>query len=518
MSPLTDENHIRSGLGPCSPFIEARALDKRYPGVHALDNLDFAVSPGEIVALLGKNGAGKSTLIKILAGVVHPDAGTIVVDGVPVRLHSAHDSARLRLAFVHQELADVPNLSVAENVLLGLGYPKRAGVVLDERRLVREASAVLERLGARIDPRAQLKSLRTPQRRLVMIARGFAADARLLVLDEPTTSMTSTEIDHLHEVVRTLRDHGVSVVYVTHRLDEVAAVTDRVFVMRDGRHAFSGPTRELTKAELISHITGTVGASRRPGRPVAGPRGSRRELLKVRDLAARSVVSGVSFELYEGEILGIAGLVGSGRTELVRLIYGADPVAAGEIHVGGKRVRMRSVRDAIRVGIALLPEDRRHQGSIQRLSVRQNITLPSLRKFRRSRGLGVPSLRLERAAARAQIERLQIKVASEESSIEILSGGNQQKVVLAKWLETDANVFIFDEPTQGIDVDGKADVYRLMLDLCSAGKSVIFISSEFSELVATCERVIVFREGRSVGELHNDEINENNILELCYTT
>jgi ABC-type sugar transport system ATPase subunit len=494
-------------------------LSKRYPGVLALDRVDVEIHGGQVLGLLGKNGAGKSTLIKVLAGAVTPDAGRILLDGEEVEIGHPHRATEMGIAVVHQELLDVPNLSVAENVELGLGYPRSAGVLVNRRALRRRTREALELLEADISPRATVGELGPAQRRLVMIARGLAAEARVLILDEPSASLTETEIEHLHRVVRTLQGRGVAVVYVTHRLDEVFQVTDQVTVMRDGRVVHRGPTAELTQQSLIRHITGTavVADEDRKGE-VPPPAPDAEELLGVEGISLDGVVEDVSFKVRRGDMLGIAGLVGSGRTELTRLIYGADRASAGRVTVGGEEVRIRSPRDALGAGIVLLPEDRKGQGNITNFSVRKNITLPQLRRHRSRRWLPMPRRRDERRYARSVIERVSIKVADEEAPVKNLSGGNQQKVMLAKWLDSDAEVFIFDEPTHGVDVEGKEETYKLMEALAKAGKGVIFISSEFSELVGTCNRVLVMREGRLVGELKAEAINDTEIVERCYAT
>ena len=500
------------------PFIVVKGLVKRYPGALALDHADGVIVPGAVVGLLGKNGAGKSTLIKILAGVVQPDEGEIFIDGEPVHLHGPIDATRRGLAFVHQELTDVPNLTVAENIELGLGYPTFAGTFMKRRALRQKAAAVLDRLGARIDPKSKLGTLSIAERRLVVIARGLATNARLLVLDEPTASLTEDEIGHLHQVVRLLRDEGVAIIYVTHRLQEVYDVTDDVAVMRDGKMVFESPTAEVERSRLIEHITGHRAAARwRAG-------GLRRAASHATSSSGSRASAGPAWSRMRaswcaaGDVLGIAGLVGAGRTELVRMIFGADRATTGRMLVQGDPVRIRGPRDAMRAGIVLLPEDRRHQGTVHTFSVRKNITLPTLRRFRLGRSVPIPSLSHERRASQSLIERLQIKVPNLESPVRNLSGGNQQKVVLAKWLESGANVLIFDEPTHGIDVGAKEEVYRLMVDLAAAGKGVIFISSEFPELVGVCNRVVVMREGRVVGEFEGDAVTEMALVERCYAT
>ena len=502
-----------AGVG--EPFLVASGLVKRYPGVLALDHADLAIRAGVVTGLLGKNGAGKSTLIKILAGAVAPDSGELRIDGEAVSLSGPHDATTRGLSFIHQELTDVPSMTVAENIELGLGYPKRLGMLLDRRALRRKAAQALEPLGARIDPGAKLGSLSIAHRRLVVIARGLASNARLLVLDEPTASLSEEEISHLHDVVRLLRERGVAVIYVTHRLQEVAAVTDEVVVMRDGRMVFNGATGTVERHELIEHITGAQSAAATTRwQPPSGS--AREELLRVEALTLPGVVESASFSVSAGDLLGIAGLVGAGRTELARLIFGADRAASGSVLMRGRPLRLRGPRDAMKAGIVLLPEDRRHEGTVLTFSVRKNITLATMSRFRLSSPLPMPHAKRERDAARGLIERLDIKVAHAEHPIRYLSGGNQQKVVLAKWLDAGADIFIFDEPTHGIDVGAKQEVYTLMKELAATGKGVIFISSEFPEMVAVCNRVIVMREGRLIDELDGDAITETAVIERCY--
>ena len=494
--------------------VEARGVVKNYPGVVALDGTNLTISGGSVLGLLGKNGAGKSTIIKVLAGVVQPDQGEILINGEPTAIANPHASAALGFSFVHQELADVPNLSVAENVMLGLGFPTYPGRLVKTRALRRRAVEVLDRLETDIDPAVPLASLSIAQRRLVVIAHGLAANARLFVLDEPTASLTDSEIEHLDRMLRSLRDQGVAVLYVSHRLDEIFSITDRVTVMRDGSAVFSGETKDITKAQLIGHITGShVAVEART--PHAAPAGAP-ELLRVEGVSLPGVVEDASFTLHEGEMLGIAGLVGAGRSELVRLIFGADRSAAGRIHMHGKPVRIRSPRNGMAAGIVLLPEDRKTQGAVLNFSVRKNITLASVSRFRVAGPLPMPSPRRERATSRELVERLKIKVPDVDHPARFLSGGNQQKMMLAKWLDSGADVFIFDEPTHGVDVEGKEEVYQLMTGLAERGKGVIFISSEFTELVGTCSRVLVMREGRLVDEFEGGDISEAVLVGACY--
>jgi ABC-type sugar transport system ATPase subunit len=499
---------------PGKPFLVGKKLTKVYPGVRALHDVDGAIMPGVVLGLVGKNGAGKSTLLKVFAGAVQPDEGQIFIDGEEVTLNSPHDATKRGLAFVHQELTDVPNLSVAENIELGLGYPKRAGLFVNQRALRRKTREVLARLEVNIDPATPAGALSLADRRLVMIARGLAADARLLVLDEPSASLTEDEIKHLHAVVRSLKSAGVAIIYVSHRLDEILELTDFVGVMRDGELVYNARTRDVTMTKLIEEITGSLDAApeRRDPRRVESPGD---EVLRVDGLTTSDGVIDASFTLRKGDLLGIAGLVGAGRTELVRAIFGADRSVSGTVDVHGSQATIRTPRDGLRAGIVLLPEDRRQQGTVQSFSVRKNVTLPALKRYRRG-PFPLPRVKAERKGTRELIDRLNIKVANVEHPVRYLSGGNQQKVVLAKWLESGADVFIFDEPTHGIDVEGKEEVYNLMEQLAERGKGVIFISSEFSELVGACNRVVVMREGRIVGELEGEAITDAALVERCY--
>jgi ABC-type sugar transport system ATPase subunit len=488
---------------------------KRYPGVLALNRADLTIDAGSIHGLLGKNGAGKSTIIKVLAGVVQPDAGEILVAGVPTEIHNPQASRGLGFAFAHQELTDVPNLSVAENVMLGLGYPTMGRTFVRRGALRRRAAAVLDRLEAGIDPGAPLASLSLAERRLVVIARGLAADARLFVLDEPTASLTDSEIEHLDRVLKSMRDQGVAIVYVSHRLEEIFGLTDKVTVMLDGTSVFHGQTAGMTKSQLIEHITGS--GARMSERTPQRARADAPVLMEVKGMTLPDVVEDASFGLHEGEMLGIAGLVGAGRTELMRLIFGADRASSGQVLMLGKQQRIHNPRDGLKAGIVLLPEDRKAHGGVLHFSVRENITLPSLSKFRLIGPAPIPSKRRERDSSRELVERLKIKVADVEHPVRHLSGGNQQKVVLAKWLNSGADVFIFDEPTQGIDVEGKEEVYELMTALADRGKGVIFVSSEFTELLETCSRILVMREGRLVEEFQGGNITEAQLVDACYS-
>jgi ABC-type sugar transport system ATPase subunit len=497
-------------------LVEVRGLEKRYGATIALDSVDLNIPGGHVLGLVGRNGAGKSTLIKVLVGVTDPDAGEILVRGEPVNFSSSQEALEAGIVAVHQELAVVPELSVAENMFLGLRYPRVAGFVR-RGELRRQSRELLDRLSIDLDPNAEMARLDPVRQRLAMIARGLAANASVLILDEPTASLTDDDIGHLHATIRTLRDSGVTVVYVSHRLDEIFAISNDVAVMRDGRLTHRAPITEMTHARLVEQITGEIADAKTDRRPPV-PAADREETVRVEKVSFKTAVKEVSLSLNSSEIVGIAGLVGAGRTELVRLIAGAEKPSSGEIFVRGKRRRFSQPADGKKLGIVLLPEDRRHQGTIQEFSIRENITLASMSKYRVSPALPFPRRGSEREEGREMVDRLSIKAAGLEQPVGLLSGGNQQKVVLAKWLAAGADVLIFDEPTQGIDVRGKNDVYEVMLDLARKGNSVLFISSEFSELVQVCNRVLVMREGQLVGEVSGDEVTESALVEMCYGT
>jgi ABC-type sugar transport system ATPase subunit len=505
-----------SGLASSAPpVIEAEGLTKQYPGVLAVSNATLRVVPGEVVGLVGKNGAGKSTLIKILAGLVGPDSGTIAVAGRSVRYSTAAQAQRLGLSFVHQELLDVPGLTIAENVFLGLGYPKRPVLGVDTRALVRRARPHLERVGLNVDPAAQAGSLRLAQRRLVTVARALAFQSSLIVFDEPTAALTDGEVAHLHEVIRDLRRQGMGIIYVSHRLDEIQALTDRVVVMRDGQVITDRPTGSLSRGELIAEITGSQVAAAASAAPVP-PDPAAPPLLEVTDLAARADGPGADLAVRPGEVLGIAGLVGSGRSGLLRLIYGAEQPARGTIRWEGNPVQVRSPRAALELGLAYLPEDRMHDGNVQGFNVRENITLATLRRYRIARWLPFPVRSAEQRATREVMQQLAVRAPTPEFPVRWLSGGNQQKVVLGRWLLRGARLLLLDEPTQGVDVGAKAEIYEIVRALVADGNAVIFVSSDFSELTLMCSRVLVMREGKIVGLLSGKEITESAMVAACY--
>jgi ABC-type sugar transport system ATPase subunit len=491
-----------------APLLAATGVTKRFPGVVALDDVSLEVQAGEVHGLIGENGAGKSTLLKIVSGIYSADAGEFRVDGERVSLASPAEAARHGIEVIPQELVLAPVMSVAENILLGQ-YPSRGGRVR-WREVRRRAEEIAARVGLRADVSTPVGELSVAGQRLTLIGRALAREARLLIMDEPTVALSEVEVEALMDVVRGLRADGVTIVYVSHRLDEVLALCDRVTVMKDGRWVATVGVSGVTKQRLVSLIVGRDLDTIYPDR---SPRRDRDVRLRVRGLSGPRV-RGIDFDLHRGEVLGIAGLVGSGRSRVVRMLFGAEPHDGGTIELDGAPLRIRHPRDAIRAGLAYLPEDRKAQGGILDMSVVSNMTLPVLRRFASARS--VVRRRRERSAADEQIERLRVSPTDGRALMMNLSGGNQQKVLLGRWLMTGAKVFVFDEPTVGVDVGAKSEIYALIAGLAKSGASVLLVSSELEEIVGLCDRVLVMREGAIVGELVGERVTEPEILHLCF--
>lgn len=490
------------------PILEMRKICKRFPGVIALDGVDLSVFPGEVVALAGENGAGKSTLMNVLGGVSRPDDGEIFINGVETRIRTASEATANGISFVHQELNVLDNLTVAENVFLGR-EPRRLKFLIDRRRLNSDTEALLQQLGLDIPARKAVSELSIAHQQLIEIAKALSVNARVVIMDEPTSSLTLTETERLLDVIRGLRAKGVAVIYISHRLAEIEQIADRVVVLRDGRNAGVLERDEIGHDRIVKLMVGRdIDRFYKPPPPSeAAP------LAEVRDLRTdRYPTSAISFDVRKGEILGLAGLVGAGRSEVAQSIFGVDGPVSADISLDGQLVDIRSCRDAIENGIYLVPEDRRIAGLIVDLSVRENITLPALKRYA---PLGLISRTLESRKAGEMCERLKVKTPSTETASANLSGGNQQKVVLAKWLSLKPRLLIFDEPTRGIDVGAKAEIYELMREIAASGVAIIMISSDMEEVLGESDRIAVMREGKITGILERDKATEEAIMSLA---
>jgi len=484
--------------------LEMRGIDKRFPGVHALRAVDVWVAPGEIVGLVGENGAGKSTLVKVLAGAYGRDAGEIRVAGERVGAETPHGMIRRGVAVIYQDPSLAPHLTTAENIFMGRLPRTRWGTV-DWRRLSRDTTALSQRLGLALEPRALVGRLSVARRQMVEIAKALSRDARLIVLDEPSAVLGDAELRGLFDVMRRLASRGVSFVYISHRLNEVFQITDRVVVMKDGQVVTTEPTGALTTGRLVQLMVGReVAADRieRTGTPGAAA-------LAVRGLTRRGVLHGVDLTVHQGEIVGIAGLAGAGRTEVLRAIHGADPVDGGRIEVFGEPVRIRSPRDAIARRIGLLTEDRKADGLLLRQTVAFNTSIVRLAGIAR---WAVVSRARERRMASGYIQRLAVRTRGSGARVRSLSGGNQQKVIFAKWLHADCRILLVDEPTRGVDVGAKREIWQLLADLAATGAAIVMVSSDLPEILALSDRIVVMREGRVTAELRRDEATEERIM------
>lgn len=496
------------------PFLEIRKLSKRFGGVKALDNVSLRIRSGEVHGLVGANGAGKSTLIRVLAGATSPDSGSVLIQGSAVSINDPVRATALGLNVIHQELNLVPKLTALENLTLGLKKPTRAGVFIDWRSVEREVATVAERLDMRFSLAARVDSLSVGDQWLVAIGRSLLRSTRLLAMDEPTATLSEDETRRLFKLVRELAASGVAVLYVTHRLQEVVELCDFATVLRDGRVVSSLPRSELSQAVLVQEIIGRTLEPSVPVTPQEVAQGA--VILEVRHLVRRPSVQDVSFSLHAGEVLGLAGLVGAGRTEVLRLVFGADRPESGDIILNGECLRSLTPHRAIDKGITLVPEERRSQGLVLAQSLMFNVNLASLERLRLLPGLPLISKDRGRERAEEQVQRLGIKSPGPATPVGQLSGGNQQKVVLARWLARSAQLLLLDEPTRGVDVGTRAEMYLIIRRLAAEGRGVLIVTSELEEFAHCCHRVLVMAEGQIVGSLMGSEITEERILELCY--
>ena len=486
-------------------ILTMKGIDKSFPGVHALDHVDLEVRKGEVHALMGENGAGKSTLMKVLTGIYHKDSGTITYEGKEVEFSNPREAQDAGIVIVHQELNMMGHLTVAQNIFIGREFMK--GKFIDDKKMNEEARKLFDQLGIDIDPTETMSRLTVGKQQMCEIAKAISHEAKVIIFDEPSAALTEAEIEELFKIIRDLRAKQMGIVYISHRMDEIKVITDRVTVMRDGGYVGTLITKDCTKDDIINMMVGRViyedpktESAVSPDAPV---------VLKVEHLNAGRMVKDVSFELRKGEILGFSGLMGAGRTETMRALFGADPKQSGDIYVNGKKVDIKSPQDAVKCGIGYLSEDRKRFGIVVDKTVAENSTMASLEYY--MKGLFI-NKKKENEAAQKYVDLLKTKTPGVDQLVVNLSGGNQQKVVIAKWLIRNCDILIFDEPTRGIDVGAKSEIYQLMSELAAEGKSIIMISSEMTEILRMSDRIVVMCEGRKTGELSIEEATQERIM------
>lgn len=486
-------------------ILTLKNITKEFPGVKALDDVTINIERGTIHGLVGENGAGKSTLIKVLAGIYQPNKGEIILDGKPCRFNSPIEARRAGISVVHQEIKLAEPLSVAENMFLGNVQLKNG--LVDWKGMRRRAWEIVEDLGMDIDINAQVSSLTVAKKQIVEIMHAINNNSRILIMDEPSAVLTDRELEVMFRIVKQLRDKGITIIYISHRLDEIFGLCSNVSVLRDGCHIDTIPVASVDRQGLINMMVGREMGQEYP-KEVGNIGGT---ILEVKNLS-RGILQDISFEVKSGEVFGISGLVGAGRTELARAILGIDKPESGEVYVRGKKVHYRTFADAIRDGLGLIPEDRKLQGLVQIMSVKRNTTLVNMKRVLRA---GVISSSLEEKLSKEYADKLHVVTPSMETEVQYLSGGNQQKVVIAKWLFQNSEILFLDEPTRGIDVGAKAEIYRLINRMAKEGKTIIMISSEMPELLGMCDRIMVMHEGHKMGELNAAEATQEKIMALC---
>ena len=482
-------------------------IEKSFPGVHAISEGRFELRRGEVHALLGENGAGKSTMMKVLAGVYAKDAGRIVYKGKEVEIPNPRTALHMGISIIHQELNLMPHLTVAQNIFIGREPRKGLRFLLDEKEINAKTERLFDQMHLKLDPRTRVSDLTVAKQQMVEIAKALSFDAEVLIMDEPTAALTDSEIHELFRMINQLRERGVGIVYISHRLEEIKQISDRVTVMRDGRYVNTVRAQDVTLDQIISMMVGRTIYESAPELPETP---SQEVVLEAKNLKRGRVLKNVSFKLKSGEILGFAGLVGAGRTETARAVFGADHIQAGEIYVKGQKARIRSPQDAVRYGIGYLSEDRKRYGLALGMDVETNVVLAAFKKFLRF--LGWVDKPKTHTTAEHYVKALAIKTPSLDQKVKNLSGGNQQKVIIGKWLTANTDILIFDEPTRGIDVGAKSEIYRLLNDLAHEGKSIIMISSELPEILRMSHRVVVMCEGRITGELDIREATQEKIM------
>ena len=486
-------------------ILTMKGIDKSFPGVHALDHVDLEIRKGEVHALMGENGAGKSTLMKVLTGIYSKDSGSITYEGKEVEFTSPRDAQDAGIVIVHQELNMLNHLTVAQNIFIGREIMN--GKLINDAKMNEEAAKLFRQLNIDIDPKEKMGNLTVGKQQMCEIAKAISHEAKVIIFDEPSAALTEAEIEELFKIIRDLRDKQLGIVYISHRMDEIEVITDRVTVMRDGSYVGTLITKDCTKDDIINMMVGRViyedpktESNVAPDAPV---------VLKVEHLNAGKMVQDVSFELHKGEILGFSGLMGAGRTETARALFGADPKESGDIYVNGKKVDIKSPMDAVKCGIGYLSEDRKRYGIVVAKSVAENSTMASMENF--MNGIFI-NKKKENEIAKKYVNDLKTKTPGVDQLVVNLSGGNQQKVVIAKWLVRNCDILIFDEPTRGIDVGAKSEIYHLMNELVAEGKSIIMISSEMTEILRMSDRIVVMCEGKKTGEIDISEATQENIM------
>ncbi len=490
-------------------ILQMRKISKSFPGVQALKEVDFFVKPGEVHCLIGANGAGKSTLMKILAGAYQKDSGSIYFENKEVNITSPISSSKLGIAVIYQELSLTPNLSVAENIYLGR-YPKKRGRLIDWKQMNSKAQQLIDSLSIKINVKKPINDLSIGHRQIVELAKALASNAKLIVMDEPSATLSAEEFETLLRVINELKSKGITVIYISHRLEELFRVGDRVTVLRDGRYIATKNLNEISQDQLVELI---IGHALTKAETVNQNAVKNEEIVALKGINTNKLFN-INLSLHKGEVLGLYGLMGSGRTEILKIIYGVDQAADGQLFINGKPVKLKSPSEAMRLGIGMVPENRKTQGLALGLSVWENMTIPSLKNYMKMGLLNYSDLFAE---ANQQVNQLNIVTPSIKAAVKNLSGGNQQKVVIAKWLVKKSEILLFDEPTQGIDIGAKDEIYQIIRRLAAEGKGIIVASSELEELTQICNRIVVMFNGRIAGQFGRDDFRDEEILRYAVT-
>ncbi|MFJ8065508.1 sugar ABC transporter ATP-binding protein [Psychrobacillus sp. NPDC096426] len=492
------------------PLLKMENISKSFPGVKALSNVQLDLHYGEVLALVGENGAGKSTLMKILTGIYQKDEGTITLQGNEINVTSPKQAQELGISIIHQELNLMKDLTIAENIFIGREPKGALNLLVNDKQLNKQAKELFEKLNLDLDPKTKVQDLTVAKQQMVEIAKALSFNSKIFIMDEPTTALTDIEIETLFKIINSLRAKGVGIIYISHRMDELKRVSDRITVMRDGTYVDTLTTAETAMSKIIQLMVGRhMYIESKPS--IA--EGEKETVLQVNNVSTKTLLKDVSFELKKGEILGFAGLMGAGRTEVARVLFGADPATKGTITLHGNEVKIKSPADAVKQGIGYLSEDRKQFGLLVNMDVKSNIALATIKEYQ-SNSLFVSDSKIKETAIK-YVEQLKIKTPSVDQEIRLLSGGNQQKVVIAKWLRRDCDILIFDEPTRGIDVGAKGEIYKLLDELAASGKSIIMISSELPEILRMSHRIIVMSEGKITGVLSSEEATQEKIMEFA---